>query len=516
MKDKWLKGTIFLTITALLTKLLSMAYKIPYQNIVGDEGLYVFQQVYPLVGIYMVLSSVVLPGIISELLLKFQYNERAKVQIQRILWTISIIVFVILFLGNDIIARVMGDRGLGDSIRWIGLLFLLLPHLSYVRGVHLTRPETMTRVGISITLEQFVRVAMIIFTILRFEHFNPYRIAELSYLFAMAGPLVSLLYLGFFKCQDNPKNFLQKKIRLGFYRKTIYLFLSAGILTIFQLIDSFVVFNSLLYSGMENLEAMQMKGVFDRGFPIIQSATFFIGAIVSATIPQLAKATEDQQRKNIFNYALFIVTLLSIPAAAGLFLVMGELNIALFSDNLGLQALQIMSLQVLFYPFIVLSAAVMQQEGRYSSMLVSILAGIFIKIMLTPYLTATLGIEGAAISSVAALGGMAAVYVIQFRKMILRNSYFNLFKIGFAVVVMWLVIDYLQPLLPQLLATDNERVFSAMGLALQVLAGMLAYGLVMLLFILTTKTAPKMSRRRKRRKKIGTKNIKTIQKGRTS
>ena len=51
MKSGWMKGTMILTITAFFVKLLSLLYKVPYQNISGDEGLYVFQQVYPLIGI---------------------------------------------------------------------------------------------------------------------------------------------------------------------------------------------------------------------------------------------------------------------------------------------------------------------------------------------------------------------------------------------------------------------------------------------------------------------------------
>ena len=66
---------MILTITAFFVKLLSLLYKVPYQNISGDEGLYVFQQVYPLIGIYTTLNGVVLPTIIAELLLTYQYSE---------------------------------------------------------------------------------------------------------------------------------------------------------------------------------------------------------------------------------------------------------------------------------------------------------------------------------------------------------------------------------------------------------------------------------------------------------
>ena len=503
MKDKWLKGTIVLTISALLTKILSMLYKIPYQNRVGDAGLYVFQQVYPLLGIYTILSTVVLPSIISEVLLAHQYNEQVKIQIQKILWLFSVLAFALLFLGSDLIALAMGDRGLGSPIRWVGMVFLLLPHLSYLRGVHLTRPETMARVGISITIEQLVRVLMIFIAIFNFGHLNIYRIAEMSFLLGLGGPVASILYLGFFKREDEPRQFIKKKVRLRFFRKTAYLFLSAGILTIFQLIDSFVVFNSLLVrADLNSLEAMIQKGVFDRGFPIIQASTFFIGAIVSSTLPQMIKAKEQKEKQNVFNYALFLITSLSIPAAVGLYLVMPYLNVALFEDKLGTGALQVLSLQVVFYPFIVLTAAVLQQEERYGDMVLSVLAGIFIKLVATPLLTERLGIYGTALSSVLALGTMALVNLFKFRGMLIRQSFFNVIKIGFATLCMWLAVDYLQPILPYIFEGGHYRTFNVMALLLQALAGGLVYGLILLLFILTTRTAPKPSKGRKRRKRV--------------
>jgi len=502
MKDKWLKGTIFLTITALLTKILSMLYKIPYQNIVGNEGLYAFQQVYPLLGIYTVLGTVVLPSIISEVLLTHQYNDVAKAQLKRLLWLFSASIFALLFLGSGLIARAMGDASLSDAIRWVGLLYLLLPHLAYLRGVHLTRAETMARVGISITIEQLVRVIMILIAIANFNYGTIFRTAEMAYLLGLAGPVMGIVYLGMFKLRDEPQQFIKKKVPLRFFKKTMYLFLGAGILTIFQLIDSFTVYIALLRQGMEPVEAMVQKGIFDRGFPIIQSATFFIGALVSSTLPQLVSATDDKQKKNVFNHAMFYVTVLSIPATVGLSLVMPYLNTALFEDAAGTEALRILSLQVLFFPFIVLTSAVLQQEERYSEMVVSVLAGIFIKLMATPLLTEMYGIYGTAISSVVALGSMALINLIFFRQLMAKQAFFNVIKVGFATLCMWLALDLLHPILYNALDQSHERTFSTLFLVLQVLGGGIVYGLIMLLFILTTRTSPKPTQTRKRQKQV--------------
>lgn len=507
MKNNWMKGTVLLTLTAFLTKILSMVYKVPYQNLVGDEGLYVFQQVYPLLGIYTTLNGLVLPTITSELLIEHQYSDDVKRFLKRRLWSFGLLSFALLFLGGNYIARAMDDRQLSTSIQIIGVAFLLLPPLSYLRAVHQTRPETIHRVGISITLEQLIRVGMIIGALFWFGHLNIYRISYLSYLLGMAGPVAGFLFLSMFKRQDQAASFLKLKNKPPYFRKAFYLFLSAGILIIFQLIDSFIVLRSLLSAGTPPIEAMQLKGIFDRGLPIIQSATFFVGAIVSSTIPQMIKYTEDKQRKNVFNHALFLVMAFSVPATVGLFLVMEDLNITLFLDNAGTQALQILALQVLFYPFIFLATSVLQQEDRYSELLLAILAGIFTKVMTTGPLTIQMGIMGTAISSVAALSAMTLIYLLQFKSQIYQKSFFNLLKISFASLSMWLGVDYLRHLIPQHLYLTEGREFHAAFLVIQVGAGLAIYGIIMLFFILLTRTG----KRKKTKKKPGRPPVKKSQ-----
>ncbi|MEL5941172.1 oligosaccharide flippase family protein, partial [Tetragenococcus halophilus] len=48
-----MEGAFILTIASFIAKVLSAIYRIPFQNIVGDEGFYVYQQVYPIYGIAM-------------------------------------------------------------------------------------------------------------------------------------------------------------------------------------------------------------------------------------------------------------------------------------------------------------------------------------------------------------------------------------------------------------------------------------------------------------------------------
>ncbi|WP_268812475.1 oligosaccharide flippase family protein [Heyndrickxia ginsengihumi] len=63
----FMKGIVILTISSIITKILSAIYRVPFQNIVGDIGFYIYQQVYPLYGIVIALATSGFPVVISRL-----------------------------------------------------------------------------------------------------------------------------------------------------------------------------------------------------------------------------------------------------------------------------------------------------------------------------------------------------------------------------------------------------------------------------------------------------------------
>ena len=53
----YMKGALLLTMAALIVKILSAVYRVPYQNLVGDQGFYVYQQVYPFISFFVVWTA---------------------------------------------------------------------------------------------------------------------------------------------------------------------------------------------------------------------------------------------------------------------------------------------------------------------------------------------------------------------------------------------------------------------------------------------------------------------------
>ncbi|MFK4996591.1 oligosaccharide flippase family protein [Bacillus sp. N9] len=63
----FMKGAFILTLAGFVVKILSAAYRVPFQNIVGDIGFYIYQQIYPIYGIATVLSVSGFPVMISKM-----------------------------------------------------------------------------------------------------------------------------------------------------------------------------------------------------------------------------------------------------------------------------------------------------------------------------------------------------------------------------------------------------------------------------------------------------------------
>ena len=49
-----MQGALVLSLAAFIAKILSAVYRVPFQNMVGNTGFYVYQQVYPIYGSYFI------------------------------------------------------------------------------------------------------------------------------------------------------------------------------------------------------------------------------------------------------------------------------------------------------------------------------------------------------------------------------------------------------------------------------------------------------------------------------
>ena len=63
-----MQGALVLSLAAFIAKILSAVYRVPFQNMVGNTGFYVYQQVYPIYGIGMTFALSGFPVFVSALI----------------------------------------------------------------------------------------------------------------------------------------------------------------------------------------------------------------------------------------------------------------------------------------------------------------------------------------------------------------------------------------------------------------------------------------------------------------
>ena len=428
------RGALILTVAALVTKILSAIYRVPFQNIVGDIGFYIYQQVYPFYGIILVLSTHGFPVVISKLY-KEQLSSDNQKEATRLLAVslffltiIGLSLFFVFFLGAEAIASSMGDQDLATLFRVMAFPFLLFPFISVFRG-YFQGGGNMIPTAISQVGEQLIRVITILLLsyILINQGYSLYQAGSGAVFGSVTGGLVGLLILCYFflKSSDgifqNQYNFkelagtafpvIKALIFQGFA-----ISVSGMVLILLQLADALNLYQLLSSTGMTIEEAKITKGVYDRGQPLIQLGTVVATSIALSLVPAISG--EKQRQKTIQNVriALQLSLLVGAAAAIGLFSIIEPTNIMLFENRNGSFVLAQLSLLILPGSVMITIIGILQGMNHSFFPAFIVLGGFGLKYFLNFLLIPSYGTAGAAFASIIAMIVMLMILILKLRK----------------------------------------------------------------------------------------------------
>ncbi|MFO8069624.1 MAG: polysaccharide biosynthesis protein [Alkalibacterium sp.] len=416
--NKFVKGAALLSGAALITKMLSALYKIPLQNLTGNEGFYVYQQVYPLYGIASVLALNGFPLYISKLISESEEEHHGEVIKQTQVWVtlFSISAFLFLFLLSDQVAQLMGDGQLAPVIRATSAVYLFIPFLSmgrgYFQGLMNMKPTALSQVA-----EQLVRVTLLIVVAVLFSKMNlsVYEMGTWAMRSSWIGALAGTGVVGLFFIKSRHQ--LQRsalpsgthaysKIGKRFLTEGLALTFMSSLLLMFQLIDSFTVYNGLIEGGSPSAQAMVMKGIYDRAQPFVQVGLVLGVSLATSTLPLLRNNHKAEQKEAWIKNSVRVLKLTAIlsgAASVGLIAVMPWLNQALFQDRSGTQALQLYSLSVLILSVIHVMFAIIHSTSSSLFGWGSLLFGLAFKAAFNTFAVRTVGIVGSSFITVVSL-----------------------------------------------------------------------------------------------------------------
>jgi len=454
--SKIVTGGLLLTISSFIVKLLSAIYKVPFQNWTGDAGFYVYQQIYPIYGLAVSLSLTGLPAFVSKIVSETEDNIERQRRLQELnTWFVTAGVGIFLFLqvGANGLAEAMGDPQLTASIQSVSFFFLFLPFLALVRG-YFQGAANLLPTSISQVMEQLVRVVVLLLVAFFFTQ-NTWNVYEMgSYAFhsawlsALAGGAVLFIYLNKRGETTNYLQTLKPRWSLTMGKRLLregLLFVAVSSLMIFlQFVDSFTVFNGLVEAGYPDELAMTLKGVYDRGQPLIQLGLVVGMGFSMTSLPLLRKwALAERWEEWAENAAsvLKITMLLSSAATVGLIAVMPWMNRTLFTDQQGTNVLQTLMFSVFLASLIYCAHTILQSTNQSNNSLFILVVGLSFKVIMNQLAVRNIGLMGSSIVTVFTLLIICSFLLQLIDKEVWKIVFQNKFILKFVFLLVGLYVS---------------------------------------------------------------------------
>ena len=485
-KQTFLQGTAVLAMATVLVKLMGFLFKVPLNNIIGEDGFGYFNTAYDVYNVLLMISTTGLPVAMSRMISQAQTLGN-HAQIKRIYRT-SLYVFLtigmvgslgMLFFCRQLSVMVTTNENSWAAIAALAPCVLLICLVSAYRGFFQGQSnmtptsvsqifEAVTRLVVGLGLawlvmkltgEAAVRAQGIVLA--SGETAQDYGDMTLAaggaILGVTLGSLISVVYLHHKFRQSN------QILSLGggtakSTRSTMKELLSIAVpitlgsagLQIINLFDT-MIYMRRLTGALQWTEKMadSAKGVYNFCQTVFALPCSFIPTITIAVIPAI---TASLTRKDLAEVkatsesSVRTMALIAMPCAAGLF-VMAEPVIRLLcstytEDKIQLAAtmLAILGLTVIFNSLVLLLNAIMQAHGDVVTPVVNMLIGGIIKIIVNYILVGqpNLNIVGAPIGTFICYISITALDLIAMKRHIsARPAIFkNIIRPGLASAIM--------------------------------------------------------------------------------
>lgn len=491
-----MKGALLLSLAAFISKILSAVYRVPFQNMVGNTGFYVYQQVYPIYGIGMTFALSGFPVFLSKMIAETPDSGTRRMILKRSLAILGVFGFI-LFMGiygfSGRLALLMGDPELKPILQSVSWMFLWMPILATLRG-YFQGNYRMEPTAVSQVAEQVVRVGAILFAAYLYTQTKGdlYAMGANAMSGATIGAILGslILLVAYHKERQNDDTLvldgrlLKQESSDAQWGRLIRRYATEGaticllsaILVLFQLIDSFTLYNGLLDGGKASDFAKNVKGIYDRGQPLVQLGMVVGTGFSASFIPMMSQAHAQNRQNEFTRSAMSLLRMTSVFSAAavtGLLAILPNVNNMLFGDREGIAVLSVYILAIFAASIMTAYHSILQSLGQYKISLVALAAGLTVKFFGNLLLVEPLGTMGASIALIAGLAAMVLVLWMNSERA-LRDVWFTdhfVRKLLAGCLVLFVTVWALRVGLERYLFTDGGRLTDSVIAVVTVCAG---------------------------------------------
>lgn len=465
-KKRMFSGAAVLLVGSVVAKMLGALYRIPLTNILGAEGMGMYQLVFPVYALFMVLATAGIPTSLSRTVAE----KRALGENVKKYFAVAMCALLVLGLAFGLLMGALSDvlaKRQGNADTRFGFL-IIAPAITFVcvisgfRG-YFQGQMYMLPTALSNVVEQVVKLAVGIGA--------SYALAKRGVIYAVCGALfgvtvseiVTAAYMGvtyLFRSKKEKRERLSqvslqgydlqsgsengvlqsetsaqigknrdnaaqssrfgKKARFekvsrgelkGMLKVALPIAAVAALMPLANFFDSVIIVNMLKAFGLKQSVATAQYGIISGpvnsliNMPVVAIMSLAVAVVPSVSASRATRDIDGVMLKS--SLCVRLAYLLGIPFAFYLAVfarnVIGALYPALSEQNtiVAVNVLRISAANVVFLSVMQIYVSILQAVDKTKYAVFSLIAGIIVKIVLDVVLTRYIGINGAAIASLA-------------------------------------------------------------------------------------------------------------------
>lgn len=495
--NKFLKGTLILTVSSIVVKVIGSLNWIILSRVLGGEGIGLYQMGFPIYLMAITLSSAGIPVAISIITAEklaqkdFLGAKRVFNVSLRLLFVTGLVFASALFFGAH---WLIDNHWIRDSRAYYSIIALapavfFVTFLASFRG-YLQGWQIMTPTAASEIVEQLMRVVtMIVFANMFMPHGLAYAAGGAS-MGAGVGAFCALLVLMWFygRLKQKLKADLQQQNPLAtresaraiisrLLRLALPVSMSSLMLPVVANLDLLIVPQRLEAAGFHISQATEFFGYLTgMAVPLINLATIFTAAMTISLVPAIS---ESRALNDVFGIraktrtAFRVALIITCPCFVGMYFLAEKIAALIYNAPGAADAIQTMSVGILLLGLHQISTGILQGLGRTSIPVINMILAAAVKVFLSWTLTAipTLGIKGAAMATVVDFGLAAVLNMIFIYKYTgFALSFSGVFKPAVSVAAMGAAV---YGVITLAVSWGAWAIFAAIAVAVPVYGGVL-------------------------------------------
>ena len=427
---KFLKGTLILTISSIVVKVIGSLNWIILSRVMGGEGIGLYQMGFPIYLMAITVSSAGIPVAISiitaEKLAQKDYLGAQRVfhiSLRLLLLTGLVFSGALLFGAGWLIDNhLIRDGRAYYSIIALAPAVFFVTFLSSFRG-YLQGWQIMTPTAASEIVEQLTRVVtMIFFANMLMPRGLAYAAGGAS-MGAGVGAFCGLLVLCWFYARlkkqfhneiNNQKVEFAKESSWDVVKRLVRLALpvsmSSLMLPVVANLDLLIVPARLEVAGFNVSEATEMFGYLTgMAVPLINLSTILTASLAISLVPAISESRIMKDQAGIkakLKTAFSVTSIITIPCTIGLFILAEKIATMIYNAPNAAPAIQTMSTAIFMLGLHQVSTGILQGLGKTTIPVINMIIAATTKVVLSWVLTAIpeMGIKGAAWATVSDIG----------------------------------------------------------------------------------------------------------------